>query len=101
MKLDYSIQKHMVSQQLFELSSDHGWISGVVQHAFHSLDMKSRRVWDADSPVLSATTLLRSWQDVDLKISLDKKRFYSLKLMNEQIQQISCTVHDKQINEKL
>ncbi len=41
MKLDYSIQKHMVSQQLFELSSDHGWISGVVQHAFHSLDMKA------------------------------------------------------------
>lgn len=41
-QLDYSIQKHMVSQQLFkQQSSDHGWISGVVQHAFHSLDMKA------------------------------------------------------------
>lgn len=41
-QLNFSIQKNMVSQQLLEQQgSDHGWISGVVQHAFHSLDMKA------------------------------------------------------------
>lgn len=54
---------------------------------------ESRRVWDADSLVLSVTTHVRPWQDVDLKISLDKKRFLQCETDEQANSTKTCIPH--------